>query len=183
MLSLLTLAILAADPVVVVTPIEWTDGANRLPALGRAMQSVLEADLRANGVSVRTEDDLDSKHWGHIKGARYMLTGSLISMAGNRVLQLRLVEISPPLAVASVKVRELNDRRPITNMVLHALKKPAPESVSQLEIDDALLKAWGDALEALHDGKPDEANKLVAAVAAKWPAFTPARERLAQLEK
>jgi TolB-like protein len=168
---------------IVVVPLDWMTGRDRVPALGRAMQSVVEADLRANGVAVRTEDDLDSTHWGKIEGAKYLLTGSVISLGSARSLQIRLVGISNPMDVAAVKLRDLSDRRNVTKMVLHALKKPAPESISQLDVSEELLTAWGEALEALHDGKPDDAHQRVAAVAAKWPAFTPARERLAQLEK
>jgi hypothetical protein len=45
------------------------------------------------------------------------------------------------------------------------------------------MLAWGLALGALHDGDPQNAKKRVAEVALKWPTFTPAVERAAQLGK
>jgi hypothetical protein len=183
MLSLLVVSLLAAEPIVLVAPVEWRAGQKLRPELGLALQSVLEVDLRANGVSVRTEDDLDSKHWGKIEGARVALVATVIELGTVRSIAVRLVEIASPNVLAATKVPRLTERRNVTTMVLHALKKPAPVTLSQLEIDEGLFAAWGAALLALHDGSPEAARTQVAAVAAKWPQFTPARERLAQLEK
>jgi hypothetical protein len=62
-----------------------------------------------------------------------------------------------------------------------AFKKPLPMKADELQVDDALLRAWGDALAAVHDGDPVVAKQKVADVVKRWPAFTPAKERLGQL--
>ncbi|HEY1088940.1 MAG TPA: hypothetical protein VGE37_14650 [Archangium sp.] len=50
-----------------------------------------------------------------------------------------------------------------------------------LQVDEPVMLAWAEAVDVVHSGDPSVAKKLVADVVSRWPAFTPAVERLAQL--
>lgn len=188
MLSLLTLALLSADPapppMVVVVPVQVIHPDKKYAPLARAVQSLLEADLRTNGVPVRTEDDLDSKNWGSIKGATHVLAGSVIPMPDGQVMvQARLLAL-PDHILGSTRIRGWNERQMLVRVTTEKLGLALPTVTPRLmSIDEELMLAWGAALDALHDGAPDAAKKRIVAVAAKWPSFTPAVERAAQLGK
>lgn len=182
MLSLVVTLMLSAEPVLVVAPFEVGSAVPADANLGRAMQSLVEADLKAAGLQPRTEDDLDAKNWGKIKGATHVLFGTIAKLGGKMKVSARLVELpNVQVASASLDVGTWNGRQRITTTVLNAFKKPAPLRLDELQVDDALLRAWGDALAAVHDGDPIVAKQKVAEVVKRWPAFSPAKERLGQL--
>lgn len=178
MLSLLTLSLLAAEPLVVVGPFS-TFGQENAP-LGRALQSVLEFDLRTNGMQVRTDDDLDSKQWGKIKGATHLAIGSVVDTGSTLRLSVRIVGTDQILR-GGAKANGLDDREELVHAVFVKTGVPSPMKFTLLQVNKELLLQWGEALEALHSGDPADAKKKVQAVATKWPQFTPARERLQQL--
>lgn len=185
MLSVVAALLLSAEPVLVVVPFEVMSQDPADANMGRAMQSLVEADLKAAGVQIRTEDDLDSKNWGKIQGASHVVAGSIVHLRGKVKVSARLIAL-PNTMVASAGLDLLdpgqwNGRQRITLSVLNELKKPVPPALGEISVDDALIRAWGDALKALHDGDPAVAKKKVAAVAKRWPLFGPAQERLAQL--
>lgn len=182
MLSLVVTLLLSAEPVLVVAPFEVHSEDPADANLARAMQSLVEADLKAAGVQPRTEDDLDAKHWGKIKGATHVLFGTIARLGGKTKVSARLIQLpNLQVASASLDVGEWNGRQRITHTVLNAFKKPLPMKADELQVDDVLLRAWGDALAAVHDGDPVIAKRKVADVVKRWPAFTPAKERLGQL--
>lgn len=182
MLSLVVALMLSAEPVLVVPPFEVHSDAPADANLGRALQSLVEADLTAAGVQLRTEDDLDAKQWGKIKGATHLLAGSITKLAGQVKVSARIIEL-PHAQVASVslEVGTWNGRQRITTTVLNAFKKPAPMKLDEVLVDDALIHAWGDALAAIHDGDPVVAKQKVADVVKRWPKFALAKARLGQL--
>ena len=185
MLSLVVAVVLSSEPVVVVAPFEVMSEAAADENLGRAIQSLVEADLKTAGVLLRTEDDLDAKNWGKIKGATYLVVGSIMKLPGKVKIGARLIAL-PNTLVASAStdvlpLGEWNGRQRITQVVLKELKKPLPATLEEIHVEDALVRAWGDALRALHDGDPAAAKQKIADVVKKWPSFSPAKERLAQL--
>jgi hypothetical protein len=182
-LSLVTLALLCADPAptLVVLPFQPVTDDPRFAPLSRAVQSVLEADLRANGLAVRTEDDLDASQWGKIKGATHLVVGSVHVMAGRLLISARLVQL-PNVNVASAKFSAWGERKHLLEVLFRELKHAPPAlPLRLLAVDTELMLAWGAALDAVHEGAPGVAKQRVADVVAKWPAFTPARERLERL--
>lgn len=179
MLALVLSMVVSADPVVAVAPFEVTGGADA--RLGRAFASVVEADLKAAGVSVRTEDQLGPKEWGKIKGATYVVTGTIVKLGAKQAITCRMLSVGDQAAVSSATLKSWNDRAALTNAVLTQLKQSLPAKMAPLQVDEALMTAWGEALEAVHSGDLAVAKKRVADVAKRWPAFTPAVERLAQL--
>lgn len=185
MLSLLTLALLSADPqVVVVVPVQVIHADARYAPLARAVQSLIEADLRDNGVPVRTEDDLDSSQWGSIKGASHLLVVSVVPMDGKMMIQGRMLSLPDQIMVSGSRCVGWNGRDKILRAILQTLKRPLPTVEPRLlKVDDELMFAWGRALDALHDGDPQTAKQRVTEVANKWPSFSPAVERAAQLGK
>jgi hypothetical protein len=185
MLSLLTLALVSAAPqMVVVVPVEVIHADAKYAPLARAVQSLIEADLRENGVPVRTEDDLDSRQWGTIKGASHVLAASVIPMPDGKVmLQARLLAL-PNHILGSTRSVGWNERETMVRVMIQKLGRSLPTVEPRLlVVNDELMLAWGLALGALHDGDPQNAKKRVAEVALKWPTFTPAVERAAQLGK
>jgi hypothetical protein len=185
MLLLVAALLLSAEPVLVVVPFEVMSQDPADANLGRALQSLVEADLKAAGVQIRTEDDLDAKNWGKIQGASHVVAGSIVKMLGKVKISARLIAL-PNTMVASASLDlldpgEWNGRQRITLRVLNELKKPVPPALGEIGVDDALIRAWGDALRALHDGDPAAAKQKVADVVKRWPLFAPAKERLAQL--
>ena len=179
MLALVVALVVSADPVVAVTPFRVSGGAD--PRLGPAFATVVEADLKAAGLSVRTEDDLRSENWGKIKGASFLVVGSIVKLGPRLAITCQLVSVSDKTAVASAALKSWNERQDLANAVLKGLEKTAPANLSLLQVDEALMTAWAEALAAVQSGDPAVAKKLVADVAKRWPAFTPAVERLAQL--
>lgn len=184
MLPLLAALLLSAEPLVVVAPFEVMSADPADANLGRAMQSVLEADLKAAGVTLRTDDSLEPKDGGKAQGATHVVVGSLVALRGQVKVAVRVIEV-PNITIATASAvlfaGDWNGRQPITLAVLAAFKKPVPLVPVELSVDDALFRAWGAALRALHDGDPKVAKGLVADVVKRWPHFTPARERLARL--
>ncbi|MFO0596994.1 MAG: hypothetical protein U0228_16885 [Myxococcaceae bacterium] len=178
MLSLTLLAVLAAEPLVVVVPVEVMAPDGRIQALRLGLQSVLEADLKAAGVPVRTEDDLDASHWGKIQGATHVLICTVMNAGREVALAWRLVEL--PQEVVGTGRGAFLDRERVVKGVLTTLGRKAP-AYTLLKVDLELAESWGEALATLKDGEPARARDQVAAVAKKWPAFTPAKERLQQL--
>lgn len=184
MLSLLAAAILCAEPVVVVRPFEVMSSDPADANLGRAMQSLVEADLKAAGLTLRIDETPEPKADTKLLPASHLVLGSLVALHGRVKLAVRVVEVpNTTIATASAVLfaGDWNGRQPITNAVLQAFKKPAPLGAEQLRVDDALLRAWGDALHALEKADPAAAKKKVADVVKRWPDFTPAKERLARL--
>lgn len=179
MLSLLTLSLLAADPLVVVGPFTVTDKANA--PLSRALQSVLEFDLRTNGMNVRTDDDLDVKQWGKIKGATHVAIGYVLAIGAAFRIDVRIVSTTDQLLLGVGRATGLDDREELVHAVFVKTGVPSPMKFTLLKVNKELLLQWGEALEAIHSGEPADAKKKVQAVAAKWPDFTPAKERLQQL--
>jgi hypothetical protein len=156
-LSLLALTLLSADPA-----------------------PVVEFDLRQNGVTVRTDDDLDSSQWGKIPGATHLFMATVVRIGKTVSINGRVVH--PQNQVAGVaRSKSMIDLEPFVALVLQKVGLPVPPSLKLLTVNEELLLAWGAALDAVHDGSPDEAKKKVAEVAKKWPNFTPAQERLKQL--
>lgn len=179
MLTLLTLSLLAADPVVVVGP--FTINGKATDPQSRALQSVLEFDLRANGLQVRTDDDLDSKNWGKVKGATHVAIGSAMMMGAAMRIDVRIVKTVDQELLGTGRARGLDDREELVHAVFVKTGAPSPPKFKLLKVDQALLTQWGAALEAIHSGEPADAKKKVQAVAEKWPDFGPAKERLEQL--
>lgn len=189
MLTLLAVTVLAADPrppaaspadpLVVVGPFTVSDPANA--PLSRSMQSVLEFDLRTNGMNVRTDDDLDSKQWGKVKGATHIAIGNVLVMGDTLRLTVRIVGTKDQLLHGGGKANGLDDREKLVHAVFIYTGVPTPMKFTLLKVNKELLMQWGEALEALHSGDPADAKKKVQAVAGKWPDFGPARERLQQL--
>lgn len=180
--ALLAATVLSAAPVVVVPFDVLSPDPRKQAAFPRALQSLVEADLRGCGVEVRTEDDLDSKNWGKIKGASLIIVGTHLTAGNNLAFTVRAVGVDQVMA-GITRLRAWDDRQAVCKMVLRALGLPMPQAFDQLEVTEALLVAWGEALNALHDGAPAVAREKIAAVAKQWPAFKPATERLAQLGK
>jgi hypothetical protein len=184
MLSLMTLALLSANPqVVVVVPVQVIHADAKYAPLARAVQSLIESDLRSNGVPVRTEDDLDSSQWGSIKGASHLLVVSVLPVDGKMMIQARLMAF-PDHNLSGSRCVGWNAREKVLRAILQTLERPLPTVEPRLlKVDDELMFAWGRALDALHDGDPQTAKKRVTEVANKWPSFSPAVERAAQLGK
>ena len=185
MTSLLLALLLNAEPLIVVAPFEVVSQNPADANLGRAMQSLVEADLKAAGLTPRTEDDLDPKNWGKIKGATHIVAGTIMTLPGKVKISARLIALpNAVVASASTDILTLGDwngRQRITRAVLDALKRPPPPSMEELRVTDALFRAWAEALQAVHDGDLVVAKQKVADVVKRWPDFAPAKERLAQL--
>ena len=178
MTSLVVALLLTAEPLIVVAPFEVASDDPSDAHLGRAFASLVEADLKAAGVPLRTEDDLDSKNWGKIKGASHLVTGTIVKLRGQLKIVARMIA-TPDAMIGSAAIKnEWNGRLPIARLVLKGLHKPVPAGLIELKVEEALLRAWGD---ALAEGDPATAKKKVADVVKRWPAFTPAKDRLAQL--
>ncbi|MFT3707245.1 MAG: hypothetical protein QM817_06225 [Archangium sp.] len=180
MLSLVTLALLSADPVVVVGRFEIVNQDASLAPLSRALQSVLEFDLRENGVAVRTDDDLDSSQWGKIKGATHLFVATVVKVGSSMSINARVIK-QPNIVDGVVRAKSLVELDPLVLLVLQKTGTPTPPTLKMLKVNEELLLAWGAALDAVHDGSPEIAKAKVAEVAKKWPTFTPAVERLKQL--
>lgn len=172
--AVLTLA-LAADPVLSVLPFK-VNGATT--ELGLALQSIIEDDLiRATG-AVRTEADVAASKRGgpKVKGATYLVMGTLVQMRDGGKLSLQLVDVASHTTAGAANMVVYGgqwgaDRSGAIRALIEAAGLTAKTEVLGPEYSAACVTAWG---KALAKGTPE----AMAEVAKKWPDFGPAQRRL-----